>query len=348
MKKYTAVAVFMITAGILLSGCGMLTEKHENVDQAMKSISQLEYETALTQLEAAERAGENMELVYRGQGMANMGLSDYGKAVECFENALAQSGGRVGNLEYDISYYLATAEYKSGDIDGALATYSAVIDMRPKEAGAYLLRGTLRLEKGLYDDAVRDFNAAVDRDKDNPDLYVRIYESMEKHGYKEEGHDYLDQAMALDSRITDFQKGKLYYCLEDYANARDSLEKARGTDEEGVVLYLGKTYEALGDMNYAASLYKSYLEKNPDDVGICNQLGLCQLENGDYEGALATFEKGLEVTESDLRQSLLYNQIVAYEYMADFKRAAVLMENYLKNYPDDTVAKREYEFLKTR
>lgn len=350
MKKYiAAAAVFMITGSFLFTGCSVFTEKHENIDQAMLSMSQLDYETALVQFEAAEKAGESQELIFRGQGMANMGLSDYAKAVECFESALAQSGGRVGNLEYDISYYLATAEYKSGDIDGAIATYSAVIDMRPKEADAYLLRGTLRLEKGLYNDAVRDFNAAVDRDKENPDLYVRIYELMEKSGYKEEGHDYLDQAMALDSGITDFQKGKLYYCLEDYENARDSLEKARGSsNEEGVVLYLGRAYEALGDVNYAASLYKSYLEKNPDDVGICNQLGLCQLASGDYEGALATFEQGLAVSESDMRQSLLYNQIVAYEYMADFKRAAVLMENYLKSYPDDDAAKREYEFLKTR
>ncbi|NBH84471.1 hypothetical protein D7X88_15680 [bacterium C-53] len=348
MKRCVTAAVFILTGSILFAGCGMLAEKHENIDQAMQSISQLAYENALTQLEAAEQAGENKELIYRGRGIANMGLADYAAAVECFETALGQSGGSVRDLEYDISYYLAMAEYKSGDIDGAIATYSAVIGMRPKESGAYLLRGTLRLEKGLYDDAVRDFNAAVDRDKENPDLYVKIYESMEKNGYQEEGHDYLDQAMALDSKITDFQKGKLYYCLGDYENARNSLEKARGANEEGVVLYLGRTYEALGDMNYASSLYKSYLEKNPDDVGICNQLGLCQLENGDYEGALASFEKGLEVKESGMRQSLLYNQIVAYEYMADFQKAAVLMENYLNSYPDDDTARREYEFLKTR
>lgn len=349
MRKYmAAVAAFMITGSLLFTGCSVLPEKRDHIDQAMQSIQALDYETAITQLEAAEKAGENKELIYRGFGMANMGLADYNAAVEWFEKALAQSAGRVGDLEYDISYYLATAEYKSGDIDGAIETYSAVIAMQPKEADAYLLRGTVRLEKDLYDDAIRDFNAAVDRDKSNPDLYVKIYEAMEKNGYKEEGHNYLDQAMALDSKITDFQKGKLYFCLEDYENARNSLEKARGTNEEGVVLYLGKTYEALGDINYAASLYKSYLEKNPEDVGICNQLGLCQLEAGDYEGALASFEQGLEMTGNDLRQSLLYNQIVAYEYMADFKKAAVLMESYLKTYPDDEVAKREAQFLKTR
>ena len=43
-----------------------------------------------------------------------------------------------------------------------------------------------------------------------------------------------------------------------------------------------------------------------------------------------------------------YNEIVANEYMGDFKRAASLMEEYLRKYPDDTDASREYIFLSTR
>ena len=49
-----------------------------------------------------------------------------------------------------------------------------------------------------------------------------------------------------------------------------------------------------------------------------------------------------------MERVLEFNQIVAYEYTGDFKQAAVLMEAYLKKYPDDEKALREYEFLKTR
>ena len=38
------------------------------------------------------------------------------------------------------------------------------------------------------------------------------------------------------------------------------------------------------------------------------------------------------------------NEIVAYENLRDFGKAASLLESYLKTYPDDTTAKREYEF----
>ena len=45
---------------------------------------------------------------------------------------------------------------------------------------------------------------------------------------------------------------------------------------------------------------------------------------------------------------LANNQIAAYEHVGNFKQAAVLMEQYLKRYPEDVQAKREYEFLKSR
>ena len=47
-------------------------------------------------------------------------------------------------------------------------------------------------------------------------------------------------------------------------------------------------------------------------------------------------------------QSLKFNEIVAYEYLGDFQKAAVLMQSYLLTYPDDKEAKREQEFLQTR
>ncbi|MCR4892767.1 MAG: tetratricopeptide repeat protein, partial [Lachnospiraceae bacterium] len=151
------------------------------------------------------------------------------------------------------------------------------------------------------------------------------------------------------THINGFQKGKLYYWMGDYDSAKSALEEARGDgSDESVILYLGKTYEALGDKSYAASLYKTYLEDNPGDTKICNQLGLCELDVGDYDSALKAFQQGIAVGDSESLQSLKFNEIVAYEYLSDFKKATVLMEAYLKAYPDDETAVREYTFLSSR
>ena len=49
-----------------------------------------------------------------------------------------------------------------------------------------------------------------------------------------------------------------------------------------------------------------------------------------------------------MMQTLKFNEIITYEYMGEYKTAAALMNSYLRSYPDDDAAKREYEFLQTR
>ncbi len=69
---------------------------------------------------------------------------------------------------------------------------------------------------------------------------------------------------------------------------------------------------------------------------------------GEYELALSAFQAAMNIENNGMMQTLKFNEIVAYEYMNDYKTAAALMNSYLRSYPDDAVAKREYEFLKTR
>ena len=49
-----------------------------------------------------------------------------------------------------------------------------------------------------------------------------------------------------------------------------------------------------------------------------------------------------------MMQILKMNEIIAYERLGEYKNAAVLMDSYLKTYPDDQEAQREYIFLQTR
>ncbi len=348
MKSIRIIILSAVFMAIAMTGCSRTGSNHSNVDLGMKAIENNDYEGALSNFEAAEKKGENKELVYRGKGLAYMGLADYKSAEKALEQALSCSNGHISDLEYDISYYLAVAEFRTGDIKGAADTCTAVLALRPNDPTAFFLRGKAELAQGEKDDALRDFNAAIRNNSSDPDLYINIYECLSDAGEADEGAGYLKSAMEL-THITGIQKGKLYYWMKDYDNAKDILEESRGdgTNPE-VVLYLGRTYEALGDESYAASLYKTYLEGNPNDVAICNQLGLCELDVHDYEGALKAFEQGVAVGDSEISQSLRYNEIVAHEYLGNFKEASVLMKDYLKDYPDDENAMRENIFLSTR
>ncbi len=344
-KIGTALILLCLTAS--LTACGK--KSSENIDQGMAAIEALDYESALSSFEKALVEGEDAELLYRGEGIARIGLTEYEDAAAALEKSLSYCNGMIGDLQFDTNYYLALAYYKSGDIDKALSVYNAILDLRSNEKTAYYLRGTLELEKDSYDLAVADFEKAIELDKKDYDCLLDIYRSLVKAGYQDAGNEYLQAALdAGGDTMADYDRGRLYYYLQDYDNAKNCLEKARDTGSAESVLFLGRTYEALGDFNYASSVYSNYLSEHPDNPQIQNQLGVCRMQMGDYENALAAFEAGIASEDKTYLQTLKYNEIAAYEYLSQFKKATVLMESYLELYPDDQKAAREYEFLRTR
>lgn len=343
---------FGIAAGLLgcLGTAGCSLKNSETYTQtAVQQITEFEYEEALLTLDKAQQEGENARETARIRGIALAGLTRYEEAAACYEQALAYSGIFPSDMDYDLNYYLAEAYEKMGEEGQAIAVYSNILALRPDEKDAFFLRGRLYLSGGEYEKALTDFNRAMILEKDGYDLRIEIAGLLSGSGHEEEGVKYLQEFLGEnEKKLSDFDKGRIYYYMGDYENAKTSLESAKSGDLEQVILLLGKAYEQLGDYNYATSVYKNYLTDHPEAAQIYNQLGLCKLKSEEYEEALSAFRSALNVENNGMERTLEFNQIVAYEYTGDFKQAAVLMESYIKKYPDDEDALREYEFLKTR
>ena len=346
-KKKLLVLGTGLLLSLIISGCS-LKKTQGNLDQGFTAIASLEYENALTFFETAATEGEEPRQISRGKGIALLGLTRYEEAIEEFLTALSYSDARVDEFDYDTNYYLATAYFKLGKLDEAEAIYSAILNLKP-EKEAYYLRGIVYLNKEQLKQASTDFDEAIKLEPANYDLRIKIYQAMAEKGYKEEGKAYLQAALGnTGEKLSDREKGRLSYYLEDYEGARSYLEAEKGEKDSETTLLLGQTYEKLGDYNYAASIYSNFLADHSEDVTILNRLGMCKLEAGDAKAALECFNKALELGNSSMTQVLKFNQIVAYEYLGDFDQANVLMKTYLQAYPDDQDALREYEFLLSR
>lgn len=330
----------------LLTGCGRIGEKTAGATQM---IQNLDYEGALTELAAAEEAGENMRLIERSRGIAYMGLTDYGQAADAFLRSLAHSNGFLQDIDFDTNYYLAAAYTKDGRYAEAEEAYNAILALRPEEEDAYFLRGNVRMNLGNFQEAKEDFDRVLTMDAKNYDRLIEIYEILAYFGCREDGQAYLQAALtAGDKRMDNFTRGRIYYYQGEYQKACLALEEARGEGSAESYLYLGRAYEATGDYNYAASVYSSYLGQYEADAEVYNQLGLCEMAKGEYAKALEAFQAGMQLENSTMMQALSFNEIAAYEYLGEYERAYVLINNYLKNYPDDQQARREYDFLSTR
>lgn len=347
MKKTRYAAFLSLIFMVILTGCG--GKKNENIAAGMTAVEALDYDSALSSFEAARQAGEDARLLYRGEGMTYMGKTMYAEAAQAFETALSLSNGRINGMDYDINYYLATAYYKQGEPGRAIDVYSAIIALKETERDAYYLRGAIYAEQGNLDLAKADFDQTIALKRNDYDRLINIYGVLEDAGFKGAGQEYLQAAMDAGTKdMTNYEKGRICYYLEDYENARTYLEKARDEGGYEAVLFLGKTYETLGDNNYAISVYNAYLESEGPNPQVLNQLGLCKMQTGDYEGALGNFQTAMNIENNGMMQVLKMNEIIAYERLGEYKNAAVLMDSYLKTYPDDEVAKREYTFLQTR
>lgn len=348
MKKIKVFCVIICSLFpiFLMTGC---KGDNENIAEGMKYVAELDYTAALECFAKAQEEGEDEKLLARGKGIAYMGMTKYPEAQECFLDALSYSDGIVEEVDYDINLYLAAVYTKTGQHAQAEEIYNAVLAMRPKDIDVIFLRGSARLSQGNYEGAKEDMDKVVEMDGKNFERIIQIYKIMEAEGYKDSGQGYLTDALqTYEKDMSNFEKGRMLFYMGEYKKAYIALEEAKNEGGVEAYLYLGRAYEATGDYNYAESVYNSYLTKVGEDAQVYNQLGLCEARKGEYKDALKSFQSGLAVEDASMKQVLLFNEIVAYEYLGEFEQATVLMREYLAVYPDDELALREMEFLSTR
>lgn len=356
--KTNCIAALVLAMGLLLTACsdsadgevlaGTDTAQAESV--GIQELQSGNYEAAVETLlaEAEGQSGRTHEETLRELGIAYMGLGDYKNATKVFEEALGYGGVIPSDVEYDINYYLGSCYYKQERYEDALKVYDAIVTLRPKEAGAYVLRGSVRMALGDESGMGEDFQKAIDLEPTNYDRIVTIYETLDRGGYTEQGQTYLQETLdQYSSSMDNYNLGQINYYLGNYNEAKAALEQIETRDYSTAIL-LGQTYEALGDMNFASSVYQTYLASDSSHPEVYNQLGLCLLQMKDYSSALTAFQQGRDLGDSESYQSLMFNEIVAYEYLGDYDNAQSLMQEYIARYPGDTDAQREYIFLQTR
>ena len=348
--KYSRLGI-VVLATALLTGCGSLSGRH-NIDSGFSYIESHEYQNALDSFDAAEELGEDKCLIYRGRGIAHLNRGEYDEAIENLLASLSTDEGIVDDMDFDTNYYLAEAYLKIKEYNKAKEVYDAILALRSNDSNAYYLRGTAELASGNHDAGYADFTKAIALNSRDYSMIIMIYKALDEYGYADEATAILQTAIDNGRDfMSNFEKGQISFYLGKNADAQSYLEAAnneRNQEKEPVVILLGQIGEKQGDYNYAISVYRNYLSEEPDSALVYNQLGMCQIKQGDYESAVTSFEAGLALDNKNLNQALMLNEITAYEYNGDFGVAQTMMESYLEKYPDDQEAIRENVFLSTR
>lgn len=347
MKSRRLALILAVCMGAaLLAGCD--NEKMKIYEQAGKDMEQGSYEYALQGYAASVENGVKLPYSYRGIGIANMRMGNYEAAIEGFTNAL--NCEKVGKaLRKDVLSYRATAYLRAGMYDDAMADCQTLSEEDTLDANGYFLTGKVALAMDAYDEASANFEQAYGEDS-TYDMAIRIYQTYLESDMEADGTRYLEAALTAEPKdAKDYcDRGRVYYYMEDYENARQELIEASHKDSTEALLLLGMVYQAQNDVSNARAMYQEYIASVGDSAKGYNGLALCDIQEGNYDSALGNIANGLSSASTEEMQSLLFNEIVVYEKKLDFATALSKGEEYLRMFPEDEAVVKEVEFLRTR
>ncbi len=342
------------TIGILLlgltlcsaSGCGR--KDSGAYEQAMQALEEGSYTMAQQAFDRAESEGGRAAETARGRGILALAQGQYEQAMGFFQQALEEAGSSDKAFVQDVKLYQAEVYLAEGSADRAEAICQELLE-GSRTARAELLLGRIALEQGDTERAGEHFKSSLEEEP-SFETYLTIYDLYVKVSMEADGAAFLEQALQLvPSDSADYcSQGQIYYNLGQTEQAKASFARAVDLGNTDAVPMMGKLYLENGEIQAARSMYQSYLNEAMRPALAYNGLALCDLADQKYDDALAQISRGLEERDAEVRESLLFNEIAAYEYKQDFQTAKEKMQAFLAEYPENKEALRENLFLQSR
>lgn len=350
-RRYNVVLTVLLTLFMLsfMAGCAK-REAHDFYEQGAKAMAEADYDSAVEFFKQAVDTGEFLAEDYRGLGLAHMCQSNYADACVALERARLYSDSQSADFVRDVDLYLAFCRMHHAETDKAMEIYTSMLK-QAEDAEVYFLRGRVSMAQGDEEAAAADFDKAVSLSKDYS-LYISIYQIYHDKHKDADGAAYLKAGLEAAEQAEDAYTGRalVYYYLQNYNEAKNQLLAGLAkdpTDKEALLL-LGRVYLAMDAVADARSMFTSHLQDEAVASAAYNGLALCEIADGNYTAALAYIQKGLSLDDAETRRALLFNEIVANEYLHNWDTAREKCAYYMTLYPADENGLRENEFLSSR
>ena len=264
----------------------------------------------------AERAAQSGEY-QRAIDWYDIAINDWNSPVWLNERGNAKTiivdlSGAIADftaaIELDKEYAKAYfnrgfAKNGLGDYDNAIADYDRALEINPQNADAYYNRGLAKGELGNYDNAIADYDRALEINPQNADAYYnRGLAKGELGNYDNAIADY-DRTLEISPQDADayYNRGNAKDELNDYKGAIADYDRALEINPQYATAYINRGIAKRKSGNYKGAIadYDRALEINPQYAVAYYNRGNAKGQLDDHKGAIADYDRALEINPQD-------------------------------------------------
>ncbi|KAF1936866.1 mitochondrial precursor protein [Clathrospora elynae] len=267
-----------------------------------------------------EGLGEDAELDEEsGKGQLRKGLKamatktgeGYAEAAVAFDRAVEL--GDLGEHEAFAYNMRGTFSYLKGDNEDALKDMDKSIELQPTLTQSFIKRASMHLELANPEAAEADFDAALEQNHDDPDIY--------------------------------YHRAQLHFIKSEFGEAAKDYQKSIDIDKDFIFshIQLGVTQYKMGSIASSMATFRRCMKNFSQVPDVYNYYGELLLDQQKYQEAIEKFDTAVEMekTSKPLGMNVLplINKALAlFQWKNDFSEAEKLCEKALIIDPECDIA----------
>ncbi|KAI9655245.1 MAG: TOM (translocase of outer membrane) complex component [Alyxoria varia] len=295
----------------------ILNNKEKKLPSCMFVTNYLQSFRQVPTPEGLEETAELSEESGKGQlrkgllAMSKKTAEGYDEASRSFDRAIEL--GDLGDHEAYAYNLRGTFRYLKGENSEALEDLTKSVETQPSLTQSYIKRASIQLEYGNRELAAADFETAMEKNKDDPDIY--------------------------------YHRAQLHFIGGEYTEASKDYQKSIDIDKDFVFshIQLGVTQYKLGSIASSMATFRRCRKNFPRVSDVFTYNGELLLDQSKYQEAIESFEEALEIETQTKPMGMnvlpLINKAMAlFHWKQDFKEAEELCRKALIIDPDCDVA----------